>query len=604
MRAVTLIGHGVTIAAAGLTGWVLWFMSTAEADTFVGEDVVVAAPEPEVMPEKPDVILITIDTLRADRLGIYGYEGGSTPTLDRLGRHGIVFTETTVPLPRTTPGLASLHTGLAPENHGSREVWQAVDDVTMLAEVFEKRGYQTVGLSSNSAAGTQQGFGRGFDEFVNRKEMKRRRKRDDADVVTRMAIEKVEKLDPDKPLFLWVHYVDPHWRYSPPKKKGAEDPTDAPKCRALQAKEKRHTLSTGQVTVDYKGLASAALADCSELYDKEITFNDREIGRLANRLSELGRWDDSIKVFTADHGENLGEDNYYYNHGPSLADASLVVPMIFAGPTIPAGKMDDGVTRIEDVVPTLMRIANVPAEDWPEVDGVDLSWRWTPGAVPPERTVNAAVAESGGALHLKAHSFIVSGRSGQRYCINDPVRYSMCFESPEEEEEAPAPSRRPSRANPPPPDPKPAAPSEADEHDDDPEAAASEKTPEPQFFDRDADPGLSKALAESDVPEEVRARLRKAAKSWGPETTRSRAVRTPEFKLVARPAMEGGFTYALYDLKRDPMERTDVQDKRPREFRQLMQILDRWESDLPIYKVRTRSAEEIEELKGLGYIGQ
>ena len=553
-----ILGHVVTAVLGLVTVAVLAFLGTAEGDEYIGVEPKRAKGDKEKMPEQPDVIIITIDTLRADRLGAYGYEKAKTPNIDALGRSGVVFTEATVALPRTTPGLASLMTGLLPEHHGSREVWERIEHGTLLAEILRDLGYQSFALSANSAAGSKQGLHKGFDDFKDNAEVKKKYKRSEADKISSWAIDLLDEADPDKPLFMWLHYVDPHWRYAPPKK--WKDQPTAAKCRNLQSLEKSKELTTGQITVDFGGKSKFALEECSTLYDAEIAFADAEIGRVIRKLQELGRWDTAIKVFTADHGENLGEDNYYYNHGPSLSDASLRVPLIIAGPTIPDGKVDDTITRVEDVVPTILTLIDLAEEDWPEVDGIDLTWRWDREREAPEAQVNAAVAEAGGALHLEAFPFLVSGRRDRRWCINEPP-YSLCYDRT---------------------------------------SAKPGQTVEPQLFDHVADPRLQTPI--TTVPAESEQRLRAAAEIWGPESTRRRAVRTPEVKLVAYPQLEGGYRHELYDLRNDPAETKNVIEQHPREAEKLMEVLQRWQDDLPIYQPRERTAQELEELRSLGYI--
>lgn len=547
--AVKLVSEVVTTAMSVASVWLLWVILTV--DTAGGA----ASPRPTApeRSETPDLILITVDTLRADRVGVYGYKRATTPHIDALAEAGITFLHATVPVPRTTPGLASLMTGLTPEHHGSREVWEPVERGTMLAEILARRGYQTIGISANSAAGTRQGFQKGFEKFIDRKNLDKRFGDAHAAFVTDWANELLNAVSPDRPLFLWVHYVDPHWPYTPPRKYWRLQPSGK-KCHEARERVSKKQLTLGHLTVDWHGSAVEALRDCSAMYDAEVAFTDHEIGRLIAKLEELGRWSGAIKVFTADHGENFGEDGYYFNHGPSLADGPLRVPLIMSGPGIIAGKRDAGITRIEDVMPTILQILRVPAEEWSELDGFDLSYRWDPSVPLPEKRVVAAVAESGGALHLGAHDFLVSGRADQEYCVNEP-RYSMCFE-------------------------KAGAP--------------------PLFFDREVDPFLRKP---TEIPEDIKARLAEGARLWGPESARSRCVRTPTFKLVAYPRLEGGYTKALYDLVNDAHESRNVIADHPEVAAELDEILERWEADLPIYRARERSTEAVEELRSLGYLG-
>ena len=581
------------------------YTARAEGDDFIGE-APPPLPEPEsTMPEQPDIILITVDTLRADRLGVYGYAAADTPNIDEMGRSGIVYANATVPLPRTTPGLASLLTGLGVAGHGSREVWEPVDveKGQRLAEVLSEAGYVTLGLSANSAAGTPQRLAVGFDKFLDFRDIKRKRKRADADVMTSVALDMIDNVDAESPVFLWVHYVDPHWKYGPPRKRWKDQPA-AKKCRDLQAKLKSRTLSLGNMFVNAQGVSTEAFDDCSALYDSEVAFTDAEIGRLIEGLRERGRWDESLRVFTADHGENMGEDGLFFAHGPSLADAALRVPLIIAGPTIPPGRFDGGIAIIEDVAPTLLDLAGIEEALWPEFDGSPLRWRWDDAIDYPFEVAAYAKAESGGALHPDTTSYVVSGRRRSKYCYNGS-QYSMCFD-PDKLRGKTAPGAV-QVATPAKVEPVAVDEDEEDEDEDEdlehavPTESDAEATDDDfEFFDRDVDPLLQQPLAE--VPDEVRAQLIDASRRWTPESTRLRAVRDVNYKLVAYPQLEGGYRYALYDLLDDPNETTDVKAKSPRVFKRMKKVLDDWEGDLPTFVARERSESELDELRALGYV--
>ncbi len=160
---------------------------------------------------RPNIILITIDTLRADHVGAYGYAVGATPSIDRLAEQGRMFLQATTPFPRTTPAIASLFTGLQPYHHGSREIWQPFTRGTTLAEILQAEGYTTVGVSANPAAGGRQHLDRGFDAFVEADALPQ----DSAEHVVDAALELLQRVDAGRELFLWVHFMDPHFPYEP-----------------------------------------------------------------------------------------------------------------------------------------------------------------------------------------------------------------------------------------------------------------------------------------------------------------------------------------------------------------------------------------------------
>ena len=314
-------------------------------------------------PAPPDVLVISVDTLRADR---------SLPSIEALG--GRVFRQATTPLPRTTPALGSLLTGLAPHRHGSREVGEPVEHGDTLAELMG--GWTRVGLSATKVAGPKQGLDRGFDTFEVHHDV-------DAAELTARALE----LLPEAPWLLWVHYADPHFPY--------EGGFEA--CEALYAAEPR-----AELFVDRGGRSSAALASCEDAYDAEVAQVDRAVGALLAALPDRPRF----VVFTSDHGEHFGEAGLYYEHGPSTDDAALRVPLVVAGPGLPTGD-DLNVAGLEDVVPTLGAALGLVVP--PGLDGRDLFG-------PARRSV--AVAESGSALHVQLHGFLWSGRQRKDWCWN------------------------------------------------------------------------------------------------------------------------------------------------------------------------------------------
>lgn len=492
-----------------------------------------------------DLILITVDTLRADRLGSYGYAAARTPAIDALAARGVRFERAFTPFPRTTPGLASLMTGLWPQHHGSREVGRAMTTTApTLAERLRAHGFRTFGITANGAGGRGQGFGRGFETLLEPANRQRR-----APAVTEQALGLLDGVTAEQRLFLWVHYVDPHFPYSAP---GPRDHSAAT-CTELMKLSSRGRLQAGLVFYNRGGLAARALPSCSPLYDAEINYTDSAIGALLDALDVGGRLADALVVFTADHGENLGEQGLYYQHGSSLHDASLRVPLIVAGPGI-APAVDSGLIGLEDLMPTLLRRLDVGARD-AGFDGRDQSPRLGRGAFASRDPAPEVLgSESGSALVAAAFHLISSGRAGGLHCTNGE-RYSLC-----QEPDGPA-----------------------------------------RLYDHQDDPGLEHDLA-AELPREVR-RLERLRQRWPPEEPRQRAVRDSRFKLVEVPRRRGGYARVLYDLESDPAESVDASDQYPDVIARLGPALDRWVAMLPKVEVEAPLDDEtIDQLRALGYI--
>lgn len=493
-------------------------------------------------PPRPNIIIITVDTLRADHVGAYGYTGSATTSIDGIAADGRVFLQATTPFPRTTPAIASLFTGLQPHRHGSREIWQPFTHGTTLAEILRSEGYTTIGVSANPAAGERQNLNRGFDIFVEAEALPE----DSAAYVTDAALDLLRQVEVKEGLFLWVHFMDPHFPYRPPA--DLQTQPEAPECRRLMGEIRAGRLRMGQVEADVKGLSSLALSDCIQLYDAEIRNADLHIGRLLDAMTAYGQTQGAFVVFTSDHGENLGEDDLFYGHGPSLHDAAVRVPLIVSGPGIETGA-DPLPIRLEDMAPTILGLLGL-AHLIEDVDGIDQSARLQGRA---SASVPVARIEGGSALNVSYTRRVFSGRSHSRTCIHDD-RFSLCA----------WPGR------------------------------------ELHLYDHEADPNLDTDVSQR-FPQ-ARQRLLESSRRWQPEQVRERAVRDARFKLVERPVLEGGYLRQLYDLREDPSERVDATDRYPAVARRLADQLDSWPRDNLPSTAPASTPQDEQALRSLGYI--
>ncbi len=525
----------------------------------------------EPPPRPRNLLMISVDTLRADAIGASGRGHFSsvvrTPNIDRLVAEGTYFTSAFAPMPRTTPALASLLTGLWPQHHGSRDVGDPILEVATLAEILKQHGYITLAMSTNDSAGPKQGLDRGFDHFATYSQLVDRHGdalyRDLTDVPpdnlgwasasNRRALELIDRAPADQPYFLWVFYFDPHFLYRPPSP--WQDGVEAQQCWRLYEYFSEHRQQAGQVFSDVGGVASEAMEACRRLYAAEVAYTDHEIGLLLSALAERGRLDDTAVVFVADHGENFGEGGLFFEHGDNAHDAGLRVPLIFSGPGVERAKRDGGAVSLIDVVPTVLSLLGLPAPG--VLDGRDLSPRLRPGAAAGRADRQRVVfAESATAVWNEAVEHVTTGRTWWRVCVNGP-RYALC-EIPKE--------------------------------------APGVYT----LYDHVADPALSQDVA-AEHPEAIAALLQ-AWQSWPPESARQRVAQTAEFKLVETPRLEGGYQAKLYDLGADPLETADVAAEHPDVYRHLRAALAEWTADLPDPPERLPDPELEEILRTLGYV--
>lgn len=298
------------------------------------------------------VVLIIVDTLRADRLGAYGYDLPTSPNIDQVAARGVVFEQAIANCSWTRPSIASMLTGTFPRETGVyKERFDALSpEVVTLAEMFSRAGWATYGVTSNPSINTVFGFHRGFDEYGDCGVVwpwmkgKRRFKRnvvmmEDADMVTDRSISLMERHE-GGPFYLQVLYIDPHLPYGPPKN------FDHPLAR-----EARTT---------------------AEKYDAEIAFADEEIGRLVSwvRLHHPDTW----IIVTSDHGEGLGDHpgvSRASTHGFTLYDSVLHVPLVFDHPSVPAGTRFPDMVQLLDLVPTLADLFDLELDA--QASGVSLA---------------------------------------------------------------------------------------------------------------------------------------------------------------------------------------------------------------------------------------
>ena len=294
-------------------------------------------PEPPP-PARPSVLLITLDTTRADRLGPYGYLHADTPTYDRLAEQGTTWLRAYSSCPLTIPSHSTILSGLYPPTHGVRDNGDFVlsEDVVLISERLHEVGYRTAAFTSAFPTQARWGFDQGFDVYHDplqreptRLDWSDQRRAEEVidDALVRLSQWSEEG---DGPVFFWVHLFDAHWPYDPPEPYRSQFLTSP--------------------------------------YDGEIAYTDAQVSRL------MAAWDasqgaDSVVVITADHGEGLG-DGGEQTHGFLLHDGTTRVPLIIRGPGIPAGAVEDDVVGLVDITPTLLSLTELPLHEG--IQGRDL----------------------------------------------------------------------------------------------------------------------------------------------------------------------------------------------------------------------------------------
>jgi arylsulfatase A-like enzyme len=360
------------------------------------------APQPRV-----NLLLVSIETIRPDRMSAYGYRRATTPHFDRLAREGALFQQVIAQAPFTLPSLASVMTGLNPPRHGVRNHPATLrPELKTLAELLAESGYHTAAMTRHSWLRRKAGFDQGFAEYHNNKFSVGL----DARGLSLAALDWLEK-NRAAPFFLWLHFIDPHLPYTPAYPYSAL--FDARFASESQVKHLKSLVETpsesftptpyadleggpfldlvlpqypdnpllldlalhrrprGQIFFGQARYSERTLEEMQNLYDGGLVYTDDNLGRLLSGLDDLGLREKTAVVVVGDHGEALGEHGLYFTHDFTLYDEVLRVPLAVRVP----GRGRPGTVvpqqvRLIDLMPTLADLAGVsPPSD---LEGVSL----------------------------------------------------------------------------------------------------------------------------------------------------------------------------------------------------------------------------------------
>lgn len=368
-------------------------------------------PAPQDRPR--NLVWISLDTLRADRLGCYGYSRPTSPTLDLLAAKSLRFESASSPAPWTKPAHASLFTGLWPRRHGVLAFENPLaPGVVHVADWMTQHGFQTLAVVSNSVL-TLHDMPRGFGSF----DYLERGQGPEPSGVTARTIERLAALDRERPFFAFVHYNDMHARYRSLPRYEAEFTGPYEGTISSRAREFLEHL-TGVAPFDARDVAHI-----SDLYDAALRQLDDELATLFAYLEEAGLLQDSLVVVTSDHGEEFF-DHGSVSHGMTQFEELVRVPLLFHGPGMPAAVVTEPVSLV-DVLPTCLSALGLPLP--PSLDGRDLSaLLYAPGAKLPAGASEAL-------LHYEASCAVPTPTTtlpepGQRYAIRDG-RYKLHWDA-------------------------------------------------------------------------------------------------------------------------------------------------------------------------------
>lgn len=319
------------------------------------------------------IIVVTIDTLRADRLESYGYSVNTSPNMKLLAERGVQFEWAFSTSNITAPSHASIMTGMYPRNHsiGTANLPVLDDSFYTLAEAFSAKGYQTAAVVSNAVLSRGLGLAQGFDiyddDFTDREEVRGYAERKSANALKR-AKEIVDGFSKDRPFFLWIHFQDPHGPYETnPEEIGL----------TTQPELTPEILPIGKDHTGYKSIpvyqVLSEIRDAQiyrQRYDAEIKTVDLALGKFIEILDGRNFFDSGYLFLTSDHGETLGENDFYFSHGNSPLPDQTRVPFIIVGPYIPRSKITKPISNAS-IFPTALELVNLPViESGPEIVSV------------------------------------------------------------------------------------------------------------------------------------------------------------------------------------------------------------------------------------------
>jgi arylsulfatase A-like enzyme len=316
---------------------------------------------PSLSNDLPSVLLLTVDTLRSDHLGCYGYHRNTSPNLDAIARDGCLFLNAYAHAPITRSSCGCILTGLRPKETGTYRNDPLLLEVNTLAEYLKNAGYRTGAVVSNYVLRKRSNFNQGFDHYddkmVNR-ELNRELPERVGGATTEAALTWIRR-NRDRPFFLWVHYQDPHGPYTPPdefRELFQDGLTLKTRLRVNDDVMGDGGIPSYQVLGDHR-YAGYYITQ----YDSEIRYFDQCFGKLVRGIKETGLWENALVVFTSDHGEGMGEEDYYFAHGDYLYRGQIHIPLIIWTPEAwnQAGRVDAHLVQHADMARTVLGFAGI-----------------------------------------------------------------------------------------------------------------------------------------------------------------------------------------------------------------------------------------------------
>lgn len=313
----------------------------------------------------PNVVLLTVDTLRPDHLGCLGYSRDTSPYIDRLAAEGVVFSETITAAGRTVQSFPSILTGVYPQEHGLRyegQMHDVLEGRLTLTRALRDHGYDAFAITQGLNVGLHRDFEVYDPDIYLDPDGKKiyLPTRNDREA-SRKAVQWLRsRRGSDRPFFLWMRYNAPHWPYDAPAPYTEMFDEEYGGGHSFNEPE-RPGVEKGAIIFGVERLPPREVEHAIAHYDAEIRYADRAIGDLLEAIDTMGMRENTIYVVTSDHGESFGEHDYFFEHGAYLYEPTVRVPLIISAPgRLPAGRVIESQARTIDIMPTILDIAGIP----------------------------------------------------------------------------------------------------------------------------------------------------------------------------------------------------------------------------------------------------
>ncbi|MFH1397174.1 MAG: sulfatase [Candidatus Omnitrophota bacterium] len=310
---------------------------------------------------RPNILLVTVCSLRQDRLGCYGYSRNTSPNIDNFAKTATIFKNSYTHIPWTKPAIIALMSGKYPASSFE------IEEKSALPELLRSAGYLTYGIVGTNVAREFAKADRGFNIYLDNLDL--RTSKDyytvQADTIADQAIRVLSNTPARQPVFLWLFFKDPHWPYLPPltyREKFVNDLLYVEQSQKLRINADRNNSIGGIGEARLRDKGGDFITDKAYYiaqYDSEILYMDSQFGRVVEYLKQKSKYEDWVVIFLSDHGENMTEDNYFFDHGYKLTEGLVRIPLIVKFPKQKRVNVVKSLVSICDVYPTILSLAGI-----------------------------------------------------------------------------------------------------------------------------------------------------------------------------------------------------------------------------------------------------